>query len=138
MACYDIRGQQVLDACRSVGLAVPDEVAVIGVDNDDLLCDLSDPPLTSVIPNTHRTGYEAAALLDKMMAGPKVAAKPTSSRQSASPPVNPPTSSAIDDRNVARAMHHIRQHACDGINVQSVLQVVPQSRRLLESRFKKA
>src|SRR5438477_365406 len=56
-------------ACRRLGLAVPDEVAVIGVDNDELLCELSDPPLTSVIPNMHRTGYEAAALLDQMIAG---------------------------------------------------------------------
>ena len=72
MACYDIRGQQVLDACRSAGLAVPDEVAVIGVDNDALLCELASPPLSSVIPNTHRTGYEAAALLDRIMAGKRV------------------------------------------------------------------
>ncbi|HEV2454625.1 MAG TPA: XylR family transcriptional regulator, partial [Verrucomicrobiae bacterium] len=52
MACNDMRGQQVLNACRSAGVAVPDEVAVIGVDNEELLCDLSDPPLSSVVPNT--------------------------------------------------------------------------------------
>ena len=69
MACYDIRGQQVLDACRREGIEVPDEVAVIGVDNDELLCELSHPPLTSVIPNTYRTGYQAAALLASLMSG---------------------------------------------------------------------
>ena len=69
MACYDIRGQQVLDVCRAVGVAVPDEVAVIGQHNDELLCDLCDPPLSSVIPNARRAGYEAAALLDRMMRG---------------------------------------------------------------------
>ena len=52
MACNDLRGQQVLDACRDVGLAVPDEVAVIGVDNDDIVCDFADPPLSSVVPDT--------------------------------------------------------------------------------------
>lgn len=136
MACYDLRGQQILDACRRVGLAVPDDVAVIGVDNDDLLCELSDPPLSSVIPNTHRTGYQAAKLLDEMMLGRKAVGQ-----THLIPPVGIATRQstdvlAIDDRNVARAIHYIRQHACNGISVQDVLKAVPQSRRLLESRFR--
>ena len=137
MACYDLRGQQVLDACRQIGVAVPDDVAVIGVDNDDILCELSTPPLSSVIPNTHRTGYEAAALLDGMMSGQKVTGEThlipplgIAIRQSTD-------TLAIDDRKVARAVHYIRHHACDGINVQDVLKAMPHSRRLLESQFKK-
>ena len=137
MACYDFRGQQVLDACRRIGVAVPDEVAVIGVDNDDLLCELSDPPLSSVIPNTQRTGYEAARLLDEMIAGRIVKGEThlihpigIATRQSTDV-------LAIDDRNVARAVHFIRQHACDGIKVKDVLKAVPHSRTLLETHFKK-
>ena len=67
MAAYDIRGRQVLDVCRELDVRVPDEVAVIGVDNDELVCELADPPLSSVIPDTRiaRTGYEAARLLDR-------------------------------------------------------------------------
>ena len=72
MACYDIKAQQVLDVCRELDLAVPEQVAVIGADNDQLLCNLSDPPLSSVIPNSQRAGYEAARLLDQMMSGQKV------------------------------------------------------------------
>jgi LacI family transcriptional regulator len=137
MACYDLRGQQVLDACRRIDVAVPDDVAVIGVDNDDLLCELSDPPLSSVIPNTDRTGYEAARLLDEMMSGKKVIGE-----THLIPPLGIATRQstdvlAIDDRNVARAVHYIRQHACNGISVQDVLKAVPQSRRLLEHRFRK-
>jgi LacI family transcriptional regulator len=137
MACYDFRGQQVLDACRRLGLAVPDEVAVVGVDNDELLCELSDPPLTSVIPNMHRTGYEAAALLDEMIAG-----KTARGETHLIPPLGIATRQStdvlvIEDRNVARAVHYIRQHACNGIQVKDVLRVVPQSRTLLESRFKR-
>src|SRR5262249_56638776 len=60
MACYDIRGRAILDACRQLGVSVPDEVALISVDNDELICDLADPPLSSVIPDTLRTAYEAA------------------------------------------------------------------------------
>jgi LacI family transcriptional regulator len=137
MACYDFRGQQVLDACRRIGVAVPDEVAVIGVDDDDLLCELSNPPLSSVVPNTYRTGYEAAALLDEMMAGGKfkgeahlIAPLGVATRQSTDV-------LAIHDRNVARALHYIRNNACDGINVQDVIKAVPQSRRLMEKRFVK-
>lgn len=137
MACYDLRGLQVLDACRRLGVAVPDEVAVIGVDNDDLLCELSDPPLSSVIPNTQRTGYEAARLLAEMMSGKKVKGETHLIPPSGIATRQSTDVLAIDDRNVARAVHFIRQHACDGIKVSDVLKAVPHSRRLLESRFKK-
>lgn len=137
MACYDIRGQQLLDACRSAGVAVPGEVAVIGVDNDALLCDLASPPMSSVIPNTHRTGYEAAALLDRLMAGKRVAPVPhliaplgVAARQSTDV-------LAVDDRDVARAVQFIREHACEGINVSDLLRAVPLSRRVLEQRFQR-
>jgi len=69
MACNDERGLQVLDACRRCGATVPDEVAVIGADNDEHLCDLSIPPLTSVDVNAEQIGYTAAVLLDQMMQG---------------------------------------------------------------------
>ena len=137
MACYDIRGQQVLDACRSAGLAVPDEVAVIGVDNDTLLCELASPPLSSVIPNAHGAGYAAAALLDRLMAGKRVAATahliaPLGLAERQSTDVL-----AVDDREVARAVRFIREHAREGINVGDVLRTVPLSRRVLEQRFQR-
>jgi hypothetical protein len=62
-------GREILDVCRQLGISVPDQVGLIGVDNDELICDLADPPLSSVIPDTRRTGYEAARLLDLVMAG---------------------------------------------------------------------
>ena len=65
LACNDDRGREVLAACRQGRLRVPEEVAVIGVDNDELLCDLSDPPLSSVALGAERAGFEAAALLDR-------------------------------------------------------------------------
>lgn len=137
MACYDFRGRQVLDACRRLGIAVPDEVAVIGVDNDELLCNLSDPPMSSVVPNAHRTGYSAAELLDRLMAGEKPRAEAhfieplgVATRQSTD-------ALAIEDANLVRAIRFIRARACEGISVKDVLRAAPQSRRILESRFKK-
>ncbi len=135
MACYDSCGLQVLDACRRCGIAVPDEIAVIGVDNDALLCSLADPPLSSVIPNTRRMGYEAAELLERMMNGEKIQAP-----KRLVPPLGVETRPstdvlAIDDRGVVQAIRFIRERACDGIGVDDVLRAVPQSRRSFERRF---
>jgi LacI family transcriptional regulator len=137
MACYDLRGVQVLDACRRLGVPVPDEVAVVAVDNDELLCELAHPPLSSVVPNTRRTGYEAAALLDRLMNGSRAPGE-----THLIPPLGVATRQstdvlAIEDPHVSRAVRYIREHACEGINVRDVLRAVPQSRRLLEARFKK-
>lgn len=138
MACNDIRGQQVLNACRAIGVAVPDEVAVIGVDNDEVLCDLSDPPLTSVIPNTERIGYEAAALLDRMMAGARAPKHPIFIEPAGIVTRRSTEVLAIEDRHIAAAVRFIREHACEGIDVSDVLRAVPLSRSTLERRFGRA
>jgi LacI family transcriptional regulator len=138
MACNDIRGQQVLNACRAIGVAVPDEVAVIGVDNDEVLCDLADPPLTSVMPNTERIGYEAAALLDAMMSGKKPPKEPVFIEPSGIVTRRSTEVLAIDDRHIATAVRYIREHACEGIDVSDLLRAVPLSRSTLERRFDKA
>ncbi len=135
MACNDIRGQQVIKACRQLGLLVPDEVAVMGVDNDEVLCELSDPPLTSVVPNTLRIGYEGAALLDQMMQGKRPPAEPQFI-----PPVEVATRRstdvlAIPDRAVSAALRFIREHACEGIQVPDLVRVAALSRTVLERRF---
>ena len=137
MACYDFKGQQLLDVCRELGVAVPEQVAVIGVDNDARLCRLCTPPLSSVIPDTHRTGYEAAQLLDSLMRG-----KPVPTEATLIPPIGiaerqSTDAYALDDPDIVTAMRFIREHACDGITVADVLRVVPLSRRKLEQRFLK-
>jgi LacI family transcriptional regulator len=136
LACNDMRGQHVLDACQRVNLAVPEDVAVIGVDDDELLCELCDPPLSSVVPNPERVGYEAAALLDCLMAGEKpkreewlIEPLGVTVRQSTD-------ILAIDDAHVAAAVRYIREHACNGATVQDVLDHVPLSRTILERRFR--
>lgn len=137
MACYDIRAQQLLDLCRELELSVPEQVAVIGVDNDELLCNLCTPPLTSVIPDTHRTGYVAAELLDRMMNGRDVSSEPRfieplgiALRQSTD-------ILAIDDPDIARAMRIIRERSTEGLNVRRLIEEIPLSRRVFESRFQK-
>ncbi len=137
MCCYDFRGRQVLDACRRRNLAVPESVAVIGSDNDELLCSLSTPSLSSVIPNTHRTGYEAAALLNRLMNGEKLPASAHFIEPLGVATRHSTDVLAVSDPHVAGALRFIREHACEGINVKDVLRAVPQARRALEGRFKK-
>lgn len=138
LAAIDPRGQQVLAACRLAGLAVPEEVAVIGVHNDELLCDLCDPPLSSVIPDARRAGYVAAGLLAKAMAGRRLAVTlheiaplGVASRQSTD-------MAAVADAKIAGAVRFMRQHAAGGANVGDVLRAVPMARTALERRFKAA
>ena len=136
MTCFDIRGQQLLDVCKRLGLRVPDEIGVVGQHNDTLLCELCDPQLTSVIPNPREAGYQAAALLDKMMRRGRVeariypiAATGVATRQSTD-------LVATDDPQLAEAMRFIRRRALEGIRVSDVLEHVPMSRTLLERKFR--
>jgi LacI family transcriptional regulator len=137
MAGNDIRGIQMLDACRRAGVAVPEEVAVVGVDNEELVCLLAYPPLSSVIPNAFRVGYEAAGLLDVMMKG-----KPVNEMLRSIPPLGIATRqssdvTAIANPCVANAMRFIREHACQGIGVDDVLEHLAVSRSMLQRLFRK-
>ena len=136
MACYDQRGQELLEACREAGIAVPEEVAVLGVDDSHLLCELCDPPLSSVRLNTYRTGYEAASLLDELMSG-----RPAGERVTLVPPVGVTTRQssdvvAVEDPMLATALRLMRDRALDGLTVKELLDAIPLSRRVLESRLK--
>ena len=136
-ACYDNRGQQLLEACRRVGLSVPEEVAVLGVDNDEVLCMLSPPPLSSIILNPERTGWEAAALLAALMEGRNPPSQPL-----LIPPVGIRIRQSTDilavaDAKIAAALKYIREHACESIGVTDVLRQTPMARRSLEMRFER-
>jgi LacI family transcriptional regulator len=136
-ACYDGRALQVLEACQLLGLHVPDQVAVLGVDNDELVCELANPPLSSVQPNARRSGYEAAALLARLMGGEKKAVAPTHQVQPVRVVERQSTDVvAVADVKVAAALKLIRLHACEGMDVGDVLRAVPMSRTRLEQKFK--
>lgn len=138
MGCYDFKAQQILDACRQLDIAVPAEVAVLGVDDDRLICELCEPTLSSIIPDTRRTGYEAADLLNRMMFGEKVSTEQPLLTQPLGIQIRQSTDTlAIDDPEIAKALQYIRRHATANIRVADVLRNVSLSRRALEHRFKK-
>jgi LacI family transcriptional regulator len=136
MTCDDFRGVQLLAACRIAGIAVPEQVAVVGVGADEIACELADPPLSSVVLNASRMGYEAARMLDRLMRGEKAEGEvlvpplEVAARQSTDV-------MAISDPVVAKAMHFVREHACEGINVEDVLTYMAMSRTALQDRFRK-
>ncbi len=138
MVCNDPRGQLVLEAARRAGAAVPEQLAVIGVDNDEPLCEIAYPPLSSVKPDHERVGYQGAALLDGMMHGETAPPAPVYV-----PPAGLVTRLstdvlAIDDPHVAMAVRFIREHACDGIGIDDIVAHLPLSRSTLQRRFRKA
>ncbi len=136
MACNDVRAQHVLDACRHIGVRVPDEVAVVGVDNAETFCELCDPPLSSVMPNAERIGFEAAALLDRLMDGGEAPAADLLVEPAGVVTRQSSDAVAVEDPTVSRAMRFIRDHACQGIKVSDVLENAGCSRSILERRFR--
>lgn len=135
MACNDACAQQILSVCRDQEIDVPHEIAVIGVDNDEVLCELSDPALSSVALNNARIGYEAAAMLDRMLAGEKPESEEIRIAPLGVVPRRSTEMLAVDDPDVAAALRFIRNHALDGITVTDVLAHVMLSASTLKRRF---
>jgi LacI family transcriptional regulator len=136
MACNDDRGQDVLEACKAAGLHVPEQVAIVGVGNDDLVCDLAAPPLASVALSARKAGYEAAALLDRWMKGGRVVEDTIVVRPSRVVTRQSADVFAVRDRQVVEALRFIHTYARkDAIQVDDVLRSVPVSRRSLYDRF---
>jgi LacI family transcriptional regulator len=136
-ATNDLRGQHVLDACAGENVAVPEQVAVIGVDNDELLCNLCNPPLSSIIPDPEQIGYEAAKWLDRLMQGEMPAAmekeispRGIAIRQSSDV-------FAVSDPVLAKALRFIRERACEGMTVQHLVDHLRVSRSWLERSFRR-
>lgn len=128
-------GRRVLEACRTAGLDVPQQIAVIAGDTDDLMCELATPPLSSVELACRRIGYLAAGLLDRMIAGASPPERPV-----LVPPLQVIARQstdllAIDDPEVVAAIHHIRSHAAGRLRVSDVVSLLAVSRRSLEQRF---
>ena len=137
MCSNDLRGHRVLDACASLGLSVPEKIAVVGVDNDELLCGMCVPPLSSVQANAQAVGFHAAEILGDLMSGAK-----RNNQTLIVPPIGVKTRQstdvvAVEDRDLSCALQFIRQHACSGICVDDVTRHAPLSRSKLERQFRK-
>ena len=136
LAAMDNRARQVIDASNWVGISVPQEIAVLGVDNDSDLCENANPPMSSILLEAEKASYDAAAYLDKMMRNEEqkyrifsYGASHVVSRQST-------CISNLNDPLVSQALEFIRTKACSTIGVPEVVEHVHASRRLVEMRFR--
>jgi len=131
----DSWGFELLQAAREAGLQVPEDVAILGVDDEALLCEIAHPPLSSIRIGAEQIGRISVALLDQLLRRnrppahiPRVPPIEVVTRQSTDV-------LAVDDADVAAALRHIRQHAVEGLSVKQLLDEVAVNRRTLERRF---
>jgi LacI family transcriptional regulator len=137
-SCNDARARHVQEGCRRLGLRIPGDVAILGVDNDELMCDLANPALSSISLGTDRIGYEAANLLDDLMCGRRIS---KARRWQVIEPIGVVTREstnmiAITDQDVAHAVEFIRSRIAEGIQVSDVAKAADLSRSTLDNRFK--
>jgi len=137
LACNDDCGAQIAEACKLAGLTVPDAVGIVGVDNDEVVCGLADPPMTSIALNFEQAGYESAQALEAMMRKAKtlpflikVPATHLVARRSTDVV-------AVEDPPVAKALRYIRDHARSSFSVNDVARQSGVSRRVLEGKFRR-
>ena len=138
MGADDNIGKNLIVTCARVGLAVPEDIAVVGVENDPMLCELGGVPLSSVQSGAEKVGYEAARLLDGLMRG-----NPPPPHDILIPPQAVVTRRSSDilathDTHVATALRHINANAHKLLRPAEILALIPLSRRMLELRFKRA
>jgi LacI family transcriptional regulator len=135
MACNDDCGRHVIEACKLAHLAVPDVVGVLGADNDEVVCGLSDPPMSSVAIHFERAGYDAALVLFRLLRGKKhsmkimVQASHVIARRSTD-------ITAASNPHVTKALQFIRDHARENVMVMEVSRAAGLSRRALEIKFR--
>jgi LacI family transcriptional regulator len=144
-ACNDTTGLRATELAARLALAVPESLAILGVDNEDILCELASPSLSSIMLDCEAIGFKAGAVLDAILKGGpgrEESGLPEFARITVPPREVAERDStrvfACDDEVAARAATFIRAHAHEGIDVSDVLAVVPSSRRSLETRFRAA
>ncbi|MCL2305999.1 MAG: XylR family transcriptional regulator [Planctomycetaceae bacterium] len=135
-AAIDVRGRQILAACLQSGIRVPQEVSVLGVDNDVLLCETANPPLSSIALDEENAGYQAAELLDRLMKdrslkGTVITYNPKQIINRRSTEIVPSS-----DKLIVETLEFIRINSGVNVNVADIVKYMNISRRTLECRFK--
>ncbi|MFM8986147.1 MAG: substrate-binding domain-containing protein [Planctomycetia bacterium] len=144
MACNDLRARHVLEACRALGLRVPHAVSVLGVDNDEMICSLTAPPLSSIDHSTRRIGYEAAAVLDRLLQQAGRPRRRTGAARQGSvvvPPIGVVARASTDvtathDELVLLTLRRLREHPARRPDISAIAAEACVSRSTLENRFR--
>lgn len=135
-ACDDSFALQVSEICKINNISIPDEIALLGVDNDELICTLSDPPISSIVLDVEKGGYEAGRLIDQLIRGERtepfnIIIHPTRFElRKSTEKYN------ISNEYVLKIVNYIEEHLTSEINIEELTAMVPLSRRNLEVKFK--
>ncbi len=138
LGCNDDFSRSLLEMARIHGLRVPDQIALVGVDNDELICELTTPPLSSVAFAVERAGYEAAERLDQLMAGQTTNKKDVRVHASHLVVRQSTDMLAIADEEVVKAVRFIRRNAHRVLPIREVVEATLLSQRTLNNRFRRA
>lgn len=136
LAVQDYRARTVVDECQRLGLRIPHDVAVIGIDDDPTICEFCRPTLSSVSRNSWRLGHETAALLDRLLDGLPAPADDILVPSDGVVARQSTDTIAVEDPQVAAAVHFIHDHREMVFGVDRVVEATTISRRLLEVRFR--
>lgn len=134
--CDDRRALLVSEACRHLGLHVPEEVAILGTGDHEVLCNEAYPPLSSLRLPLEQEGYRAAELLDHLMKGGRAPTQPILLQPGGVTVRQSSDTLAVADAQIASALRYIRENACHGIEVEAVARHAGLNRRYLERRFR--
>lgn len=137
MACDDNQAKHIAEICSFIGITIPNEISLLGVDNDKMICLLSDPPLSSINQNTIKGGYEVAQLIDRLILNPEypwknIIVEPTY--------ITTRTSSDIystSNPHVSKVIDYIHKNISQKLTVDELIELIPSSRRSFESLFKR-
>lgn len=138
MACDDNQGNRITEICKMYNLRVPEQISILGVDNDKIICNISDPPLSSISQNIEKGGYEAAALIERLYNEEE-----TNPQDIVIEPMNIVNRLSTDyyptsDPYILTVLNYIHRNLSNPLNVDDLVALVPLSRRLLEIRFRQA
>ena len=136
MACDDNQGNMLIQACQVCGLKIPFDVAIIGVDNDEILCNMSEPAMSTINCDVERGGYDTAAMVDRMVQDPSYEGEDVIIKSLNVVERVSSSLFATNDPAVLKALRYILANIDHRISVTDILEQVPMSRRLLEQRFK--
>jgi LacI family transcriptional regulator len=137
-AANDYVGDEILNICAQQGMSVPDEVAVLGVDNDEAVCENATPTLSSIAPDFARGGYLAAELLGRLVDGAKLKPRFVAFGSSGVVTRQSTRRMACDRARIADAVEMIRRKACEGISSADVVRFIGEPRRTAEMHFREA
>lgn len=135
-ACDDSFALQVSEICKINNISIPDEIALLGVDNDELICNLSDPPISSIVLDVEKGGYEAGRLIDQLIRGERtepfnIIIHPTRFElRKSTEKYN------ISNEYVLKIVNYIENYFTSEIDIEELTRLVPLSRRNLEVKFK--